>query len=447
MQIANGSTDVTTYFTLRDSTAHAPKTDVMVTDIDLYYVEERAAISAKADATALAAADSAHGDNQAYHVGQGLYRIDWPDAAFDGGIGKKVQLIVVCTGVDTTFLEVELSPASNVVAVGSDAQSATDLKDFADTGYDPSTHKVAGVVLTDTCTTNTDLVSAASIKTAIEAAGSHLALILEDTGTTLDTLINDIPTVSEFEARTIAAADYLVASDTLARVTLVDTCTTNTDMRGTDSASTHSAADVKTALEADGSKLDHLWEMTEDDGGVRRLTTNALEQAPAGGTGLDAAGVRAAIGLATANLDTQLDAIPTAAENADAVLDEMLSEHTDVGSSGAGIAAAGSSGDPWATALPGAYAAGTAGNIIGSLSTPGSGSNLRVYSLTEATSGNPIVGATVTVTTDIAGTVVVASGTTDSGGIVEFYLDAGTYYLWRSCTGYTFTDPDTEVFV
>lgn len=46
--------------------------------------------------------------------------------------------------------------------------------------------------------------------------------------------------------------------------------------------STHSAADVKTALEADGSKLDHLWEMTEDDGGVRRLTENSLEEAPSG---------------------------------------------------------------------------------------------------------------------------------------------------------------------
>lgn len=46
--------------------------------------------------------------------------------------------------------------------------------------------------------------------------------------------------------------------------------------------STLSAANIKTALEADGSKLDHLWEMTEDDGGVRRLTENALEQAPSG---------------------------------------------------------------------------------------------------------------------------------------------------------------------
>ncbi|NIW43522.1 MAG: hypothetical protein GWN30_01720, partial [Gammaproteobacteria bacterium] len=36
-----------------------------------------------------------------------------------------------------------------------DAQSATDLKDFADSGYDPATNKVQGVVLTDTCTTLT----------------------------------------------------------------------------------------------------------------------------------------------------------------------------------------------------------------------------------------------------------------------------------------------------
>ena len=109
MIVANGSTDVTTYFVLRDSTKHAPKTDVTITDIDLYYLEQGAAMAAKVDATALAAADSSHSDNKAYHVGQGLYRIDWPDTCFNGGVGKKCILIVVCTGVDTTFLEVELT--------------------------------------------------------------------------------------------------------------------------------------------------------------------------------------------------------------------------------------------------------------------------------------------------------------------------------------------------
>ncbi len=45
--------------------------------------------------------------------------------------------------------------AANVTQIGGVAQSATDLKDLADTGYDPVTHKVQGVVLADTCTTLT----------------------------------------------------------------------------------------------------------------------------------------------------------------------------------------------------------------------------------------------------------------------------------------------------
>ena len=43
---------------------------------------------------------------------------------------------------------------------------------------------------------------------------------------------------------------------------------------------------------------------------------------------LDAAGTRSAIGLASANLDTQLDALPTATENADALLKRDLSTVT-----------------------------------------------------------------------------------------------------------------------
>ena len=82
---------------------------------------------------------------------------------------------------------------------------------------------VKGVVddiLTDTGTT---------IPGTISTMQGNVTDILTDTGTTLDTLIKDIPTVAEFEARTIVAADYLVTAD-LAGL------------------STHSAADVVTAL-------------------------------------------------------------------------------------------------------------------------------------------------------------------------------------------------------
>lgn len=56
-------------------------------------------------------------------------------------------------------------------------------------------------------------------------ATTTLASILEDTGTTLPTAIADLPTVAEFEARTLPAADYVVVTDTIAGVTTVGSVT------------------------------------------------------------------------------------------------------------------------------------------------------------------------------------------------------------------------------
>lgn len=47
------------------------------------------------------------------------------------------------------------------------------------------------------------------------------------------------------------------------------------------------------------------------------------------------------------------------------VWDDTLAEHLISGSTGAALNAAGAAGDPWSTALPGAYGAGTAGKIVG----------------------------------------------------------------------------------
>jgi hypothetical protein len=53
------------------------------------------------------------------------------------------------------------------------------------------------------------------------------------------------------------------------------------------------------------------------------------------------------------------------AELADAIWDEAIAGHLGAGSTGAALNGAGSAGDPWSTALPGAYGAGTAGKIVG----------------------------------------------------------------------------------
>lgn len=62
-----------------------------------------------------------------------------------------------------------------------------------------------------------------------------------------------------------------------------------------------------------------------------------------------------------------LTAAGIAAGALDSAWDTVLSSHLTPGSTGAALNAAGGSGDPWSTMLPGAYATGTAGYIVGNL--------------------------------------------------------------------------------
>jgi len=91
----------------------------------------------------------------------------------------------------------------------------------------------------------------------------------------------------------------------------------------------------------------------------------------------------------------------------------------------------------------------TSGAINANIATGGVGSgsetiNYYVYT-NESERTGAISNVSVWVTSDTAGTTVIAQGETDSNGKVTFYLDAGTYYFWRSKTGYAFTNPDTEI--
>lgn len=76
----------------------------------------------------------------------------------------------------------------------------------------------------------------------------------------------------------------------------------------------------------------------------------------------------------------------------------------------------------------------------------GPGSCRFVYTLTLANSSTPITSAIVYVTSDPAGSSIIAGPkVTDSNGKVTFYLDSGTtYYIWRSKGGVTFSNPDIE---
>lgn len=72
------------------------------------------------------------------------------------------------------------------------------------------------------------------------------------------------------------------------------------------------------------------------------------------------------------------------------------------------------------------------------------------YTVTNISTGNPIEGVEVSITTDLAGNNVVWNGDTDALGVARDdngilpYLDPGVYYFWSQKAGFSFTNPDTE---
>jgi len=92
----------------------------------------------------------------------------------------------------TDYLQID------ALQLGGVTQSATDLKDFADTGYNPATHKVAGVVLADGCTANTDMRGTDNVvlagPTKAEMDTAHALLATEAKQDIIDTVVDGIQT-------------------------------------------------------------------------------------------------------------------------------------------------------------------------------------------------------------------------------------------------------------
>lgn len=126
MLVAGGATNVTTYFALRLAADGTAATGLTITNFDLQYVRSGAAPAAKVDATALAATDSAHADNKAIEIDAtdqpGLYRVDWPDAAFAAGV-PEVILTVKCATCFTEHLRVEIDANVTAEALGTQAKA------------------------------------------------------------------------------------------------------------------------------------------------------------------------------------------------------------------------------------------------------------------------------------------------------------------------------------
>ncbi len=105
-----------------------------------------------------------------------------------------------------------------------------------------------------------------------------------------------------------------------------------------------------------------------DSAGLADAT--AVKLGPSGsGTALTARDVGTSVllssGTGTGQVLLSSGKVSLVAADIGAVWDVTLASHVTAGSTGFALNAAGSAGDPWATAVPGAYSSGTAGFILG----------------------------------------------------------------------------------
>jgi hypothetical protein len=287
-----------------------------------------------------------------YNTDGAVWEIDLAAADLNGDMVILSFTLTDCLPISYTIRTVDALQTGDSYAVVTNATYGLDK--LARTGADSDTLETLSDQLDGVYTGTPPEASAIADAVWDEATSGHVA------AGTYGKAVGDGVTawVTAAGFSTHSAADVWAVATREVTGGTIDTCTTNTDMRGTDNAalaanwtetragyidklnvtgtlahsdaaatykatgfSTHSADDVVTAL-GTGSTL------TDCATATGFSTHSAADVVTALGTGstltdcltatgfstLDAAGVRTAVGLAAANLDTQLADIPTVAE-------------------------------------------------------------------------------------------------------------------------------------
>lgn len=251
------------------------------------------------------------------HAGKGEYELGAPAAALVAGADGVRFKIDGITDVVFEVVRVELTgtdprsaspPDVNVTTVSGASQTAGDLM-----------AQLATLVgrLTAARATALDFldvaISSRSTYAGADTAGTTtlLARLTAIRAGLLDNLDAAISSRSTYAGADTAGTTTLLARLTAIRAGLLDNLDAAISSRstyaGADTAGTTTLLARLTAIRA--ALLDNL------DATISSRLPMSGYTAP-----LDAAGTRSAVGLASASLDTQLDALPTAAENADALL-------------------------------------------------------------------------------------------------------------------------------
>ena len=298
-----------------------------------------------------------------------------PVDATDTSTLGRLQLWVHESGALPVFHEYMVLPANiydslcstdklqvDAVQLAGVTQSLTDLKDFADAGYDPAANKINGVVLVDTTTTNSDMVgtaNAALAATALSTAtwtaaraaaltdwinGGRLDLILDiiaaDTTTDIPALIAtaqaDLNILTGADGATLATAQANYAPNKVvpdAAGVAPTAAEIKTSIEQAGSSIAQILADTN-AIQTDwvnGGRLDLILDIIAADTTTDIPALIATAQADLNIlTGADGATLATAQANYAPNkvVPDAAGVAPTAAENADALWDEILSGAT-----------------------------------------------------------------------------------------------------------------------
>ena len=261
----------------------------------------------------------------------GLTALPNATAGSTGGVGTvdANNAIKVQSGTGTGQISITSGVVSaNTTQVSGTAQTARDLGAQLDATVS-SRLASASISLTGgavTVGTNSDKsgysLSAAGVQAIWDALTSALA-----TASSIGKLLVD--NINATISSRLASASYSAPLDAAGTRSALGLASANLDTQ-IDALPTaaENAAAVRSNLTTELGRI---------DAAISTRLASATYAAP-----LDASGTRAAVGLASANLDTQIATLPTASENASAVWEEPLASHTSGGTYGGRIVRASS---------------------------------------------------------------------------------------------------------
>lgn len=309
--VKKGSTDRSVALRIVDSGDGTPETGVVynTSGIDLWYRREGAAKTSITEAS-LSALTDAHSDGGFLHVGDGEYRLDLPDAAFASGanyvdIGGTVTGMIVIGGrVRLVNYDPEDGVRLGLTALpnaAADGAGGLPISDAGGLDLDARLDAAVSSRLAPTTAGRTLDVSTGGEAGVDWANVGGASSTIYFSGTTILGLGGTIISFDALWTKVKNAFKLLLRKDSAAAY---DASAVLAEINENLGAGAGAFANSTDSVEAIRDRGDSAW-----------VT----------GTALDAAGVRSAVGLASANLDTQLSTIE--------------SQTDDIGTAGAGLTA------------------------------------------------------------------------------------------------------------